>query len=56
MPTPTTLLAARDAPILCTEWRQFRQPNFARLKSLMRGVALLTAATSGTPTKSASTA
>ncbi len=29
-----------DALILCTEWRQFRQPNFARLKSLMRGVAL----------------
>ena len=34
--------AARDsdALILCTEWRQFRQPNFARLKSLMRGTAL----------------
>lgn len=29
-----------DALILCTEWRQFRQPNFARLKSLMRGTAL----------------
>lgn len=34
--------AARDADalILCTEWRQFRQPNFARLKSVMRGSAL----------------
>jgi UDPglucose 6-dehydrogenase len=29
-----------DALILCTEWRQFRQPNFARLKSLLRGSAL----------------
>ena len=29
-----------DALILCTEWRQFRQPNFARLKSIMRGDAL----------------
>lgn len=29
-----------DALILCTEWRQFRQPNFARLKSLMSGTAL----------------
>jgi UDPglucose 6-dehydrogenase len=29
-----------DALILCTEWRQFRQPNFARLKRVMRGGAL----------------
>lgn len=29
-----------DALILCTEWRQFRQPNFARLKAVMRGSAL----------------
>ena len=34
--------AARDADalFLCTEWRQFRQPNFARLRKLLRGTAL----------------
>jgi UDPglucose 6-dehydrogenase len=29
-----------DALVLCTEWRQFRQPNFRRLRSLLSGDAV----------------
>ena len=29
-----------DALLLCTEWRQYRQPNFRRLRDLMRGVGI----------------
>lgn len=29
-----------DALFVCTEWRQFRQPNFQRLKKLLRGTGL----------------
>lgn len=32
---------AADALFLCTEWRQFRQPNFRRLKQLLRAPLLL---------------
>ena len=29
-----------DALVVCTEWRQFRQPNFRRLRRLLRGTGL----------------
>jgi len=29
-----------DALVVCTEWRQFRQPNFRRLQRSLRGAAL----------------
>src|SRR5690606_4197636 len=29
-----------DAILLCTEWRQYRSPDFARLREIMVGTAL----------------
>ena len=30
-------LEAADALIVCTEWREFRSPDFTKIKSLMNG-------------------
>lgn len=39
---PDAYEAARgaDALLLCTEWRQYRQPDFQRLRQLLRGTAI----------------
>ncbi len=37
---PYEAAAGADALILATEWRQYRSPDFARLKGTMRGTAL----------------
>ena len=29
-----------DALVICTEWREFRSPDFDRIKKLMRGTAI----------------
>ncbi|PRQ04799.1 UDP-glucose dehydrogenase family protein [Enhygromyxa salina] len=37
---PYAAAAAADALVLCTEWRQYRSPDFRRLAEIMRGKAL----------------
>src|SRR5690606_22821638 len=37
---PYAAAANADALLLCTEWRQYRSPDFARLREIMSGTAL----------------
>jgi UDPglucose 6-dehydrogenase len=37
---PYAAAANADALLLCTEWRQYRSPDFARLREIMAGNAL----------------
>ncbi|MBI4212448.1 MAG: UDP-glucose/GDP-mannose dehydrogenase family protein [Deltaproteobacteria bacterium] len=40
-PTGYDCLKAADALLICTEWREFRSPDFAKMKSLMRRPLIL---------------
>ena len=40
MDDPYAAAEGADAVVLCTEWRQYRSPDFRRLADIMRGKAL----------------